>query len=73
MDRTERDLAGLDAERPLPPEVRARLEGALLDDAAGLLAGLDAPRPLPPSTRTALENTLVAERYRRPPGGLQRR
>src|SRR5437762_10058772 len=76
MDRTERDLARLDAERPLPPEVRERMESALLDDAAGraggdedtavLLATLDTPRPVPASTRAALERALVVEHHRRP-------
>ena len=76
MDRTERDLARLDAERPLPPALRDRLESALLEDAAAranggedtaeLLAALDAPRPVPGSTRAALEHALVVEHRRRP-------
>jgi hypothetical protein len=71
-DRPDRELAGLDTERPLPPALVARLESALLDDAAARAAhatgddrtsmffdALDAPRPLPASTRAALEDALT--------------
>jgi hypothetical protein len=71
-DRPDRDLAGLDAERPLPPDLVARLESALMDDAAAraahgtgddrtamLFEALDVPRPLPASTRAALEDALT--------------
>jgi ABC-type branched-subunit amino acid transport system substrate-binding protein len=66
-DEPELPLAGLDAERPLPPELRARLEAALLAAAAGGLPvpadaeSLDAPRPLPEALRTRLESALLAE------------
>ena len=58
---------GLDAERPLPPELRARLESALLAAVAGGLPvpadaeSLDAPRPLPEPLRARLESALLAE------------
>lgn len=64
-DDLERDLRGLGAERPLPPELYRRLEAALLDDAAPLLEDLDAPRPIPPATRAALERTLTRSARRR--------
>lgn len=60
-------LAGLDAERPLPPELRARLESALLAALADGLPvpadaeSLDAPRPLPEALRLRLESALLAE------------
>jgi hypothetical protein len=60
-------LAGLDAERPLPPELRARLEAALVAAVAGGLPvpadaeSLDAPRPLPEAVRARLESALLAE------------
>ena len=63
----ELPLAGLDAERPLPPELRARLEAALLAAVAGGLPvpadadALDAPRPLPEALRARLESALLAE------------
>jgi len=80
-DEPELPLSGLDAERPLPPELRARLESALLGAvAAGLAApgdggslpvpadaeSLDAPRPLPEPLRARLESALLAEAA---PGG----
>jgi hypothetical protein len=58
-ERIERELRGLDAERPLPPELYRRLEAALLDEDAGLFDALDAPRPIPPATRAALEQALT--------------
>lgn len=66
-DEPELPLAGLDAERPLPPELRARLESALLAALADGLPvpadaeSLDAPRPLPEPLRTRLESALLAE------------
>src|SRR5438067_13786620 len=63
----ELPLAGLDAERPLPAELRARLEAALLAAVAGGLPvptdaeSLDAPRPLPEPLRARLESALLAE------------
>jgi hypothetical protein len=64
----ERELRGLDADRPLPPELYSRLEAALLgDDAAELLDALDAPRPIPPTTRAALEQELTGGPRRRDP------
>lgn len=63
----ELPFAGLDAERPLPPELRARLEAALLSAVAGGLPvpadaeSLDAPRPLPEPLRARLESALLAE------------
>jgi len=66
-EEPELPLAGLDAERPLPPELRARLEAALLAAVAGgppvsAEAGpLDAPRPLPEPLRARLESALLAE------------
>jgi hypothetical protein len=63
----EPPLAGLDAERPLPPELRARLEAALGAAVAGGLPvpadgePLDAPRPLPEPLRARLESALLAE------------
>ena len=58
-DGIERELRGLDAERPLPPALYRRLESALLDDDAELFAALDAPRAVPPATRVALEQALT--------------
>ena len=58
-DDVERELHGLDADRPLPPALRARLEATLLDDAATLFDGLDAPRPIPSATRGAIEEALA--------------
>ncbi|HEV7863291.1 MAG TPA: hypothetical protein VGR20_11340, partial [Acidimicrobiia bacterium] len=66
-DEPEFPLAGLDAERPLPPELRVRLESALLAAVAGGLPvptdeeALDAPRPLPEPVRARLESALLAE------------
>ncbi|HET9770769.1 MAG TPA: ABC transporter substrate-binding protein [Acidimicrobiia bacterium] len=60
-------LAGLDAERPLPAELRARLEAALLAAVGEGLPvpadaeSLDAPRPLPEPVRARLEAALLAE------------
>jgi hypothetical protein len=70
MEPTERDLTGLDVERPLPLALAARLEAALLDEAArrpaevgdetaALLADIDEPLPLPATTRRALERALI--------------
>jgi hypothetical protein len=68
-DPIERELRGLDGDRPLPPDLYARLEGALLEDADARGGGaddlttafgtLDAPRPVPASTRAALEQALI--------------
>src|SRR4051794_7403036 len=68
-DRLERELHGLDAERPLPNGLYLRLEAALLEDAetrgvgadedAAMFTALDAPRPIPLETRAALERTLT--------------
>ena len=66
-DEPELPLAGLDAERPLPPELRARLEAALMSAVAGGLPipadaeSLDAPRPLLEPLRARLESALLAE------------
>ena len=66
-EEPELPLAGLDAERPLPPELRARLEAALLAAVAESLpvpsgtGSLDAPRPLPEPLRARLESALLAE------------
>ena len=60
-------LSGLDGERPLPPELTARLEAALLAAVAGGLPvpsdaeSLDAARPLPEPLRARLESALLAE------------
>ena len=66
-DEPELPFDGLDAERPLSPELRARLEAALLSAVAGGLPvpadaeSLDAPRPLPEPVRASLEAALLAE------------
>jgi len=66
-EEPELPLAGLDAERPLPLELRARLEAVLLGAAADGLpvpsdgGSLDAPRPLPEPLRARLESALLAE------------
>jgi len=66
-DEPEVHFDGLDAERPLPPELRARLEAALLAAVAGGLPvpadaeSLDAPRPLPEPLRARLESALLTE------------
>ena len=85
MDPTERDLTGLDVDRPLPPALRDRLEAALRheattrpipDETAALLGDLDRPLPLPVSTRRSLEQALIASPRRSPvagPGGCRRR
>lgn len=63
MPDIERELRGLDVERPLPPALYERLETALLDEADGIGAevfeGLDAPRPMPPKVRAAVEDVLI--------------
>ena len=62
----ELPFAGLDAERPLPDELRVRLESALQAAVAGGLPvpadaeSLDAPRPLPEPLRARLEAALLA-------------
>ena len=56
-DGPEEPFERLDAERPLPPELLARLEAGDVDP---LLAGLDAERPLPAEVRTRLEAALLA-------------
>jgi hypothetical protein len=61
----ERELRGLDAERPLPPELYRRLEEAVLDEDALLFDALDAPRPIPPATRAALEREFTGGPRRR--------
>lgn len=54
-------LQGLDQPRPLPPDLRARLEARLgSDDLAAALASAAAPRPLAPSLRESLAGQLVA-------------
>lgn len=66
-DEPELPLAGLDADRPLPAELQARLEAALLAAVAGGFPvaaegePLDAPRPLPEPLRARLEAALLAE------------
>ncbi|MBV8981683.1 MAG: IPT/TIG domain-containing protein [Acidimicrobiia bacterium] len=72
-DELERELRGVDGERPLPPAIYSRLESALVDDArarhtgtddvAVALEALDAPRPVPASTRAALESALIRTRW----------
>lgn len=79
-DLPEPRLAGLDAERPLPPALYARLEAALLAAVASPPVpaawteettptppevALDAPRPLPPDLRDRLEGALLAGRRAR--------
>ena len=72
----EARLSGLDGERPLPPELAARLETALVAAVAGGLVAeppliaeetiaLDGPRPLPAHVRTRLEGALLVSRRRR--------
>ena len=73
----ERELIGLDADRPLSPQLYSRLEAALLEEAetrpegadedAALFDALDAPRPIPPATRAALERALTIPAPRRDP------
>ena len=62
-DDIETRLSGIDAPRPLPSELRARIESAVVSAAgaedAVLPPGLDAPRPLPRDVRLRLERALV--------------
>ena len=74
-DGIERELIGLDGDRPLSPDLYSRLEAALLEEAetraegadedAALFGALDAPRPIPPATRAALERALTIPAPRR--------
>ena len=60
----ENPLSGVDAPRPLPDEVRTRLESELSELSATAVAvlpeGLDRPRPIPPATRARLESAVLA-------------
>ena len=51
-------IEGIDAPRPVPPELRDRLVAAIVA-AEGPLAGVDAPRALPPSTRVRFVAAIV--------------
>lgn len=55
MAEPSNELAGMDAPRPLPADLRARLEEQLL-------AGLDEPRPLEAAHRNALARALPRPR-----------
>ena len=62
-------MRGLDAPRPLPADLRARLESALSASAVAVLPeGLDRPRPLPPPARARIEAAVLA--YVRGSGAL---
>jgi hypothetical protein len=52
-------LARLDRPRPLPSELRARLEARLTVAMEADVSGVDKPRPLPPRLRARLEHHLV--------------
>ncbi|MCU1622300.1 MAG: hypothetical protein JWL79_1145 [Frankiales bacterium] len=58
MAEPSNELAGMDAPRPLPADLRARLEEQLL-------AGLDEPRPLEAAHRNALARALPRPRRTR--------
>ena len=70
-DRARRLLAGIDAPRPLPQDLRNELLATLTT--AHDLATADAPRPLPDDLRHRLEATLVSASARPLPSGLRRR
>lgn len=55
---------GLDAPRSLPPELRARLEAAIVAE-TGPLAGIDGPRSIPARTRERVERALASSAARR--------
>ena len=78
----EARLSGLGGERPLPPELAARLETALLAAIAGperaepaLVAeaavALDGPRPLPAEVQARLEAALLSRRRPLPARAMQ--
>lgn len=54
-------LRGIDGPRPLPPELRARLEFELAAVAVAVLPeGLDRPRPIPPEAQERIESAVLA-------------
>ncbi|HZU73302.1 MAG TPA: IPT/TIG domain-containing protein [Acidimicrobiales bacterium] len=71
-DPPDEELLGIDAPRSLPPDLRARLEDALLttgssgdaegepDPVAVWMAGIDSPRPVPEPVRRRLEAALAS-------------
>lgn len=67
--RNENPLRGIDAPRPLPPELRARLEEELSSVATAVLPeGIDRPRPIPPAARERVEQAVLAQGRARPAG-----
>lgn len=56
------ELSGLDRPRPLPAELRERLEAVFAEQAPAFagLSGLDRPRPLPEETREKLLRLITA-------------
>lgn len=68
-------LVGADEARPLPPELRARLERTLTatDPVARAVAAADGARPIPPDARGALEEMLLAGAAAAMPPGVRRR
>lgn len=61
-------LASLDAPRPLPPSLAARLERVLGAEAEGMgdLATADSPRPIPEPARDRMAETLIRVAVIRP-------
>lgn len=58
---SENPLSGIDAPRPLPEEVRLRLESEMAGGAVAVLPeGLDRPRPIPAATRARIESAVLA-------------
>lgn len=55
-------LRGVDAPRPLPSDLRARLEEALSAGGTTLVLpeGIDRPRPIPPPARERVERAMLA-------------
>ncbi|MBW3537489.1 MAG: hypothetical protein KY395_06950, partial [Actinobacteria bacterium] len=67
--REENPLRGIDAPRPLPPELRARLEEHLSAVATAVLPeGIDRPRPIPAPARERVERAVLAQGRSRPAG-----
>ena len=55
-------LAGVDAPRPIPDPVRARIEGNVSASDVSFYEGIDSARPLPGRVRESIEHALIPDR-----------